>query len=400
MRSRRSVLRSALVVMVLSAGCGRADGFESARFHTETLPSGMVRVTNDGLGQWDAASQWTLVEDLRLGSVEQAGPELFGRVGSILPHPDGRIYVLDSQAQEIRTFSASGEFLGTLGGRGDGPGELATAAGLSLSPNGELWVWGGSGRYTVFDLSGREGARYTRGLRGIITPWSGGFTADGRFLDWAGDRETIGVNEAGQPMTNGRTTYLPVAFTPPDRLDTLPSLEYWHPVTAEGQLMGGPGGGAVRSLALHLNSKGIWFSPPDEYAVHLRSLEGDTTLVFTVPSRPMTYPDAMIDSVIGALAERGTIRTRDSYVTRARLVMRVLSDDAGHIYVFPQEDDVPVGSVVDVFVDSGIFLGRMHFPNPIMTDAPPPRITRDAIYAVVQNELGVPFVVRHRIVRP
>lgn len=50
--------------------------------------------------------------------------------------PDGRIAVLDAQAQEIRIFAPDGEHGGTLGHRGEGPGELADANGMVTGPDG------------------------------------------------------------------------------------------------------------------------------------------------------------------------------------------------------------------------------------------------------------------------
>jgi len=48
----------------------------------------------------------------------------FGNVLQVLPAPGGGVYVLDAQLLQVFAFSADGELVRTLGGRGEGPGEI------------------------------------------------------------------------------------------------------------------------------------------------------------------------------------------------------------------------------------------------------------------------------------
>jgi hypothetical protein len=400
---RRSHAWIALLGIAGSAGCGggEAGDLDDSRYSTETLPSGVVRVTNDGVGQWTPETAWRLEEDLRLGSVNEEGPELFGDIAYVETDPQGRIYLLESQAREVRVFNADGVFSHRFGGPGEGPGELAAVGGMTWTPEGQLWLAPfARGRHTVFDSLGTEVARHPRNSGNAVRPWSGGFLADGRFIDWVGERETTGRDETGRPTTNGRTTYAPHALTPPDRIDTLPAVEYWHPVTSEGQIAGNLVPGPSKNPALHVGRDALWFAMPDEYTVYKRAPEGDTLLAFSIPGRPLVYSASAIDSAIAAVAARGGTRTRDSYYAQARLVMRVLTDGAGHVYVFPQEEGLPTGEAVDVFTEAGVYLGRMRFPVPVVTEATPPHVTGDHLYAVVRDALDVQYLARFRIVRP
>jgi hypothetical protein len=101
----------------------------SSSAQVDTLPSGIVRVTNSGDPAWTDDNGWTLVEDLRLGSLDGTGPTLFAQIAAILPDDAGNIYILDYPTQEIRVFNASGDHLRTIGGEGQGPGELRGARG-------------------------------------------------------------------------------------------------------------------------------------------------------------------------------------------------------------------------------------------------------------------------------
>ena len=79
---------------------------------------------------------------------------------------------------------------------------------------------------------------------------------------------------------------------------------------------------------------------------------------------------------------------------------RLRTDNAGHLYVIPQEPGVPEGTALDVFQDSGEYLGRIALPETIESSFPAPYFSRDHVFAVVYDEFDVPYVVRWRIVRP
>jgi len=53
---------------------------------------------------------------------------------------DGKIYVLDDLASEIRAFDASGAFLHTGASPGEGPGKISEAKGMILVGHTILWV--------------------------------------------------------------------------------------------------------------------------------------------------------------------------------------------------------------------------------------------------------------------
>ena len=52
----------------------------------------------------------------------------------------GEVLILDRIQANVRAFSVTGDYLYTLGGQGEGPGELQVPEALVLSPNGDLLV--------------------------------------------------------------------------------------------------------------------------------------------------------------------------------------------------------------------------------------------------------------------
>jgi hypothetical protein len=76
-----------------------------------------------------------------LGAEEDADEsELFGRVTEILVDAAGNSYLLDTQLNEIRVFSPTGEFLRSLGRNGEGPGEFVNGMHLFFLPGDKLGV--------------------------------------------------------------------------------------------------------------------------------------------------------------------------------------------------------------------------------------------------------------------
>ena len=59
------------------------------------------------------------------------------------------------------------------------------------------------------------------------------------------------------------------------------------------------------------------------------------------------------------------------------------------------------GSVLDVFTDDGVYLGRLDAPPISAVPGTPMPLVRDGhLYAVARDDLGVEHVVRYRIMRP
>ena len=94
-----------------------------------------------------------LAEELRVGSLDGAGPDAFGYLKGLVPPQGGGFAVLDSQVRGTpRFFGPDGAHVSTHVGNGQGPGEFVDTNGLMFGPNGRLWVPDArNGRMSVFD---------------------------------------------------------------------------------------------------------------------------------------------------------------------------------------------------------------------------------------------------------
>lgn len=97
--------------------------------------------------------RWTLERTITIG--DSADPELgLTRVGDVIVH-DERLFVAQPDELRLQIFSVVGDFLGFLGGRGEGPGEFGDVSGIGVR-DGLVWVSDRlMGRVQYFDPGGR-----------------------------------------------------------------------------------------------------------------------------------------------------------------------------------------------------------------------------------------------------
>lgn len=101
--------------------------------------------------------QWTLSPEpnVSIGVVEGGEPYQLHGASSSVRLPDGRIAVVDGGSEEVRFFSEKGEFLGSFGGEGDGPGEFRGPSRIRHLSGDTLQVWDQRKRwYSLHDGSG------------------------------------------------------------------------------------------------------------------------------------------------------------------------------------------------------------------------------------------------------
>lgn len=134
---------TALAIVLLAslaagvAGCS-GEASSDARVTIDTV-AGVVHVRNEGGGNWSERDAWHIGDpSVRIGALDGEDAYVFGEIAGIARANDGRIWVADGQAREIRAFDANGTFLFRFGRSGEGPGEFGAIDGLLLTPDGAL----------------------------------------------------------------------------------------------------------------------------------------------------------------------------------------------------------------------------------------------------------------------
>ncbi len=391
--------RTALLLVSVLAVMGCAGGERQGQVEVDTLESGAILVHNSALGTWGPGEAWRAVEEVRIGSADATDPVvLFADVWDVTVDALGRIYVLDRQPKEVRVFDRGGRHVRTLGREGGGPGEFRNPIGLAWGPEGNLWVTDtGNARYEVFDTAGNYVDSRPRRIRGWGYPWGGGFDRSGRLYEpslfsdpaiRASRRVFIRHSVNGEVLATD-------TFELPQYESMVQRIEVEGGLTIVGIPF------APRLTWRFDGGDGVWFSVNEAYRLYYRTLGGDTVRIVEREYSPIAVTDSDRSSVRDRFAEFGEPATNE-IIARIPEVKPAFEsfvvDDRGYLWVAQTsatEQDISRGSVTfDVFDPEGRYLGPMHVE---IGTRPPPRIIGDQLVGVVRDELGVPYVVLHRI---
>ena len=348
----------------------------------------------------------TLVEELRVGSLEGGRPESFGALKGLVALPGGGFAVLDSQAQEIRVFGADGSHVATHGGPGEGPGEFVDATGLMLDPGGRIWAADPRGaRMSVFDpVEGfLESFRYQSIVRGFV--WWGTMTDRGHIL-----KTSVSLQDF-RPMLrvyDATMTLIDSIFLAPEgeggRPDPQDSEGSFYFETPEGGygLFGIPfhPGGSSHTDRSGKTWSGTTADPG--YRLENHAPGADPTLIVVVERPPVPVTPAERDSVInevrGHLQESGVTTEMDwSRIPDVKPSLETIFTSAeGNVWAgIP---NLSGGTDYDVLDSDGSYLGTVNTGTLRVLEWLTPVVVGDTFLAVVTDELDVPYVVRARIV--
>jgi hypothetical protein len=378
-----------------------------------TDSAGIQIVSNTDQGIWTEDSRWTLVEELRIGSLEADPDYQFGQIGLIAVGSDRRVYVIDAQAQQLKVFNAAGEFERTIGGPGGGPGELGAGAAFVLTGPGDTLL--------VPDIANRRVNRYTPDGTS-----HGSFPLElekGMPMNWRAT--TGGVAEQIRPLA---LPGLPAG----DGTDAI--LLVANDGTVIDTLLRFPSGGTLNlggaSPEINLFSPepywtisadhSIAYGVSDDYRIGVYAPGGNLERIITMPFEQDPVSDRDKRAVMGFIEEmwlqagvppqamtqlRGIVHFGEFFPAFAQIrsgprgtlwvqhyrSVGNMSEEELENYNLLEESGAPDW---DVFNSEGRLLGRVTMPDRFA-----PRVFQDEnIYGVWRDELDVQYVMRLRIV--
>ena len=399
----------AAATTLILAGCGSANPNDQWLGVVDTLPSGVVRVSNPAQGIWGNESGWRLVPELALGELDSPEALVFSSISSLAVGDDGRIYALDRASNELRIFSPEGEHLRTVGRSGGGPGEYRGANGLLWLASDTLVVIDQRGeRYTILTGDGEIVRAVPRQLRFYGWVFSGSVIGD-RLYERAfvasqtpvGDETDrrvafIGTSlRADQELLAGRDTVLvPVpGFLPPG---------YFSVQTKNG-------GGMSMTIPFttgpmyHLDPHGsIWLGNGREFRLTRTSMAGDTIMDLVLDAEPTAVTQEDLaewekDPGVQRFLEMGGDLDRSRIPAVKPFFEMVYVDPDGNLWA-----SVPSGpeeTAFAVFDSAGRYLGRLEANGFKRNVYIPPVVRNDRLYVVGSDNLDVPKVYVFRIVR-
>jgi len=98
---------------------------------------------------------FSLEEELSIGEAD--GPEeyMFSNLRNLAVDDRGYIYALDSREKHVKVFNSKGDYIATMGKRGQGPGEILGSRNVCITPQNEVMVPDSlNNRLTFFSLEG------------------------------------------------------------------------------------------------------------------------------------------------------------------------------------------------------------------------------------------------------
>lgn len=377
--------------VLLAVSCDAADD-PAANLETRIdTVGGVEHVRNVG-----EAPAWSLTPVTRIGAVD-SGPAAFGRIRSVVADGEGRIYVADNMASEIRVFDADGSWLHTIGRRGGGPGEFGDLYSLA---------WLGD-ELVAMDPSNARIGRFTRQGTWIDGIRHYPITGPGTFVRM----HPLGDQGFYVPVIAPGHDRLPfVRITPTGPADTIAVPAAPESVKAYGLRCDRPDGG-IQFISIPDAPTTLFSYPPpggqiavawsEQYRIARLDPKGDTLAVIHREQAAVPYPDSLWRAAVepydqmrerfpGSRCEPEALERPES-----RSAMRdLLFDDTGRMWV---EAATPSGFAWDIFAQSGALLGRAAAPP--RGASVPVYVRGDSLYQVEVDEDGVQYVAVYRLDR-
>lgn len=343
-----------------------------------------------------AQARWRLVEDLRIGTMDE-GPASFSDIRGLATNARGWIFVVENSTQDVRVFDERGRHLRTIGRKGSGPGEFQLPNGIARAPGGSLWVHDPlNARLTVLGPDGEVLRGVTETNNGYGFEWGGRFQRDG----WLTEPVFLQVENRSQRA---------IRRWAPDRsrADTLVPPACGGPAAPEPyRISSGTMRGYIAvpfttgPASVYDLRGGLWCGHTGGYRIARIGLpRGDTLAMVRGEAKPAPLSEAEIEEALRPTLERFKGATFDrSRIPRVRpLVRSLLVDDAGRLWVW--RFTAETATVFDVYDAAARPMAVVTGPAGL-SPYPTPVIEGNTLYGVVTREDDLPAVVRWRVRAP
>jgi hypothetical protein len=192
-----------LVLLLLVAPAGAADWKGK-----DVDKDGVLHVMNPAMPtespiEMEPSQLW------QLGGDTDDEDEFFGVIAEIAVDPDGNVYLLDSQLNQVMIYTGDGEFIRAIGHEGEGPGEFRRPGDMLLLPGGNVGV--------VQFMPGKIVMLTPEGVPADNFPVPGPDGGGTQFFsgcESAGDHVVVAVNEFARDDTGFRTIFRLVGVSP------------------------------------------------------------------------------------------------------------------------------------------------------------------------------------------
>ncbi len=415
---------AALSLSLVACGGAERSGGQEWQAVRDTVGDTVVIRTVAGSVWGDTAE---LVADVTIGQFEGPDEYMFGNIRSLAAAPDGSIYLFDSHVPALRKYAPDGAYLATFGREGGGPGEYRQPdGGLAVLPDGRVLLRDpGNTRISVYSPKGE----YLDGWR-----IRGSFNTSRRlYSDIEGNSYTLILIDPVAAVTDwqlGLVQYRPDG-APGDTL-LAPSFDY-EPSELIAQRIENGENQSTSVNSVPFTPSVAWVYSPLGYMVGGLSTRYALNL-YVAPDRVLRIERANWEPapvLPEEKAEREAIMTasmrqtqpdwrwngdpipdtkppyRGLYVGQDGRIWVLLHQEAEKVAeAEPATEAPPHGEIpeqtwiepvaFDVFEPDGRYLGMVRAPEGFAR-YPRPYMRGDTVWAVVRDDLEVPYVVRFHV---
>ncbi|KPK91985.1 hypothetical protein AMJ80_06985 [bacterium SM23_31] len=286
-----------------------------------------------------AGSEFVTLEELYKIPVDEYEQYYFSDIWAMDVDSDTNLYVLDNQECTVTVFDKNGKFLRTMGGAGQGPGELEEPGSLCIL-DGKIYIYEWFKGIKVWDLQGNYVDFFIKDSSDFVV-----FRAFDDFL------LTVEGNSINESLSE--TEYYFERYTLDlEKINTVARLEHKE-----------KNGTFVPDLAFAVNSKRhIYFlTGRDEYKINIYSADGDILKSFGREYKRIPYSRLLHEYKRKIRAE-----VRSEYPQVVRII---LIDDCDYVWVVLGECTMDcdasysVLSTIDIFNEDGEFLYTFECPH-------------------------------------
>jgi hypothetical protein len=170
------------ILLAALCGCSTAS---AEREGVTVRDSVGITIVENSAPSWRDDAAWSLSREpaLTIGTADGADEYQLYRVQSARRLPDGRIVVGNGGSNQIRMFDPTGDFLGSAGRKGGGPGEFEGLGDIEMVRGDSLLVFDHRlARFTVFNSDLDLGRTFIPDRAGGGTPRPNGVLGDSLVL--------------------------------------------------------------------------------------------------------------------------------------------------------------------------------------------------------------------------
>lgn len=347
MMNRKSIFNSFLLIVffLFAFGCGKAEKGSVTEWKGKIDWEDDVKVIRNPAEPVYGEIPFDLEEDLSIGREDDEN-YLFYRAVDVAVDEQDNIYVLEYRNCRIQKFDRDGNYLQTIGRKGQGPGELERPIQLLLDKTGKIYVKDGR-KVKIFD---REG-NYLRDF--LLKNYPFELFTDGEGNIWG---KFSVRTESGQAMSFDHVN------SQGETVKTIASYPYGATFKRSGDVTWGVSHQYLFDLQVaKIDDNTFCYGYSKDYELNIIDEKGD--LLFRIRKEEPDYPitEKEKDKI------RGQFKRAPEQVRKAILFPDhrpffgpILTDDKGRIYVLRIRSPLDEEKIIryDIFSREGYYLYR------------------------------------------